>query len=94
MFDAAAPEKVFKGTWKEVLSHRDEIEEDSNVEVRVWKPQLSAGGQDESLADDLEGLLEEAKNLQKGEPIRYDDPHTQRVVELIREDLKRQGLKG
>jgi hypothetical protein len=36
MHETSAPERIDKGTWKEVLSHREEIPETSEVEVKVW----------------------------------------------------------
>ena len=38
----AEPIKTFRGTWDEVVSHRDEIPEGAIVEVRVYVPKLAA----------------------------------------------------
>ncbi len=34
----AQPSKTFRGTWDQILSHRDEIPNTSEVEVRVFGP--------------------------------------------------------
>jgi hypothetical protein len=32
------PSKIFRGTWEEILAHRDEIPKTSEVEIRVFEP--------------------------------------------------------
>jgi len=36
--DRRQPSKTYRGTWDQVLSHRDEIPKTSEVEVRVFEP--------------------------------------------------------
>jgi hypothetical protein len=52
----AQPRQTFRGTWDQILSHRDEIPATAEVEVRVFGPKPSA---DPSIAL-LESWLAEA----------------------------------
>ena len=59
MFDTPTAQRTYQGAWREVLSHRDEIPETSEVEVRIPDSQSDAddalGGK--TLADLFEGRL-------------------------------------
>jgi hypothetical protein len=46
----------------------------------------------ETLADSLKELLEEARQVQRDTPIRYNDLIKQRVAEMITEKFRKQGL--
>ena len=90
MLETQVPIKTFRGTLAEVLTHQNEIPPDSVIEVRVYlSPQNT---EEPTLADSLAGLIEEARHVQRGEPIRYSNPRKQAVVATISQKFKKQGF--
>jgi len=75
--------KTYRGTLAEVLTHQNEIPPDSVIELRVYSP--SENTQEPTLAESLAGLIEEAKNIERGEPIIYSNPRKQAVADAIAE---------
>jgi len=92
MLETQIPIKTLRGTLAEVLTHRDEIPSDSIIEVRIYAAPQEIEGH--TLADSLAGLIEEASLIEKGEPIRYSDPHKQVVADAISKKFKKQGFSG
>jgi hypothetical protein len=85
------PAPLLQGTWSEVLRHQEEIPATQRVKVVPIESFESAT--DETLADNLNDLLEEAENLFPGEPILFNDPHKSAFAEGLREKFGEMGFK-
>lgn len=90
MLETQLPIQTFRGTLAEVLAHQDEISPDSILEVRVFSAPVRE--EQPTLADSLAGLLEEAQNIERGEPIQYQNPRKRAVVDAITEKFRKQGF--
>jgi len=90
MLETQLPIKTFRGTLAEVLTHQDEIPPDSVVEMRVYPS--TPGAEEPTLAESLAGLIEEAHQIERDEPIHYSNARKQVVVEAINEKFKKQGF--
>ena len=90
MLETQLPIQTFRGTLAEVLAHQDEISPDSILEVRVFSPSIRED--QPTLADSLAELIEEAQHIQRGEPIEYQSPRKQVVVNAIKEKFGKQAF--
>ncbi len=73
------PSKTFRGTWDQVLAHSNEIPKTSEVELRVFEPQIPITDDDPTIAL-LKSWLEEDAT---------DDPEEIRQAEEELREFKR-----
>ncbi len=73
------PNKTYRGTWDEVLAHRDEIPGTTEVEVRVFEPKSEPKKQTATMALMKSWLEEDAT----------DDPEEIRAAEEELREFKR-----
>ena len=81
MFDTPVIERTYRGSWKEVLSHRDEIPDTSEVELKVLNPQANTDEERASLQEMIDHLLKGLGRIAEKE---------HRPVDEIGEELIRQ----
>lgn len=84
------PSKVFRGSFEEVFSHKDEIPSGAILELKVFEAEPE---EEMTLAESLADLLEEASRVQRAKSIYPDDPVKQQVADVVREKFRRQGFE-
>jgi hypothetical protein len=85
------PAPLLQGTWSEVLRHQDEIP--ATQRVKVVPVEAIEETSEETLADSLKDLLEEADHLLPGEPILSKGSHKNTFAEGLREKFGKMGFK-
>ena len=85
MLDSLALEKTIRGTWKDVLAHRDEISETSEVEVRILNPKPNdEETESRRLLDLLESVLGEIDPTLIEPATEPPSPYQAAVIEKYR----------